>query len=61
MAQERERQRVGGEALSRLGEGGRGKGAHGLVGWIDLLGQMATGTGERKRKIEIYFEIDFQL
>jgi hypothetical protein len=46
---------VGGAALGRLSKGGReerGKGAR---------GQMAARLGERKRKIEIYFEIDIQL
>jgi hypothetical protein len=32
-----------------------------LLGWIGPLGQMAAGPEERKRKIEIYFKIDFQL
>jgi hypothetical protein len=31
----------------------------GLLGQIGPLGQMAAGLEERKRKIEIYFEIDF--
>jgi hypothetical protein len=33
MAQERERQRVGGAALSRLGEGGREEGERGHTAW----------------------------
>jgi hypothetical protein len=32
------------------------EGARGLLGRISLLGQMATGPEERKRKIEIYFK-----
>jgi hypothetical protein len=33
----------------------------GLLGRISPLGQMTAGLEERKGKIEIYFEIDFQL
>jgi hypothetical protein len=77
MARERERRHDGhgteargmGSALSarQRRKGGRGMGTRGLVGQLGLLdqisplGQMAVGLEERKGKIEIYFEIGFQL
>jgi hypothetical protein len=54
-------------ALGWLDEGGRGKGSRNLMGLLNLLGQigplghMTAGPEERKTKIEIYFQIDFQL
>jgi hypothetical protein len=52
------RRRVGGAALDCLGEGGREEGERGT--WPGGLARPA-GLEKRKRKIEIYFEIDFQL
>jgi hypothetical protein len=64
-AMARWRARGSARPVRRRRKGGRGKGACGLVGRLGLLGrigplgQMAAGLEERKRKIEIYFEIDF--
>jgi hypothetical protein len=55
---------AGGAALGRLNEGGREEGERGhMTWWADSTcwARSVRSAGERKRKIEIYFEIDFQL